>query len=142
VRPWMKPWNAGNPGFKPQVRQQFPFIKNGEIPSKHSCEFVRAADKVGYRRGVPARASRGPNAAFVERYSSAELIGHIAPRTRNRLFRIDHLELGTGPRRGLAARCHFNPRERLPQVGGESRRRTALDSSEISRPCHIRAIVV
>ena len=44
-----------------------PSIKNGEIPSKHFCEFVRAAEKVGYRRGVPARASRGPNAAFVER---------------------------------------------------------------------------
>jgi len=48
-------------------RRNFPFIKNGEIPSKHFCELVRAAEKVGYRRGVPARASRGPDAAFVER---------------------------------------------------------------------------
>jgi hypothetical protein len=37
------------------------------MPSKHFCELVRAAEKVGYRRRVPARTSRGPNAAFVER---------------------------------------------------------------------------
>jgi hypothetical protein len=48
--------------------QQFPSIKNGEIPSKHFCELVRAAEKVGHRGGVPSRASRGPNAAFVERH--------------------------------------------------------------------------
>ena len=51
----------------PTFGSNFPSIKNGEIPSKHLCEFVRAAEKVGYRRGVPARASRGPDAAFVER---------------------------------------------------------------------------
>ena len=35
--------------------------------SKNFCELVRATEKVAYRGGVPAPASRGPNAAFVER---------------------------------------------------------------------------
>lgn len=48
------------------LRQQFPVYKNGRIPSEDFCELVRAAEKVGYRRGVPARTSRGPKAAFVE----------------------------------------------------------------------------
>src|ERR1700757_2321005 len=50
-----------------EPRHNFPSIKNEEIPSKHSCKLVRTAEKLGYRRGVPARASRVPNAAFVKR---------------------------------------------------------------------------
>jgi hypothetical protein len=45
--------------------QQFPVYKEPKM-LKHFCEF-HTAKKVAYRRAVPARASRGPNAAFVER---------------------------------------------------------------------------
>jgi len=53
-----------------EVRHQgsnFPSIKDGRIASDGVCEFVRAAEKVGYRRRVPARTSRGPNATVIER---------------------------------------------------------------------------
>src|ERR1700716_4047369 len=43
----------------------FPSIKDGRIPSEGFCELVRAAEKVGYRRRVPARTSRGPNATVI-----------------------------------------------------------------------------
>jgi hypothetical protein len=51
----------------PAPRQNFPSIKDGRIPSEGFCELVRAAEKVGYRRRVPARTSRGPNATAIER---------------------------------------------------------------------------